>query len=61
MLITVTPAPAAGALIAASAAGASTLRREMHMDGRDIADAAAWAAEAVLNPIRGRVAAQGSE
>lgn len=40
-----------------SAATWVTLRREMHMDGRDIADAAAWAAEAVLNPIRGRVAA----
>jgi len=39
-----------------SAATWVTLRREMHMGGRDIADAAAWAAEAVLDPIRGRVA-----
>jgi AcrR family transcriptional regulator len=29
-----------------------TLRREFGMDRRDIADAAAWAAEAVLDPIR---------
>jgi AcrR family transcriptional regulator len=39
-----------------SAATWVTLRRELHMDGRDIADAAGWAAEAVLDPIRGRVA-----
>lgn len=39
-----------------SAATWVTLRREMRMDGRDIADAAGWAAEAVLDPIRGRVA-----
>lgn len=39
-----------------SAATWVTLRRELHMHGRDIADAAAWAAEATLDPIRGRVA-----
>jgi AcrR family transcriptional regulator len=39
-----------------SAATWVTLRRELHMDGRDIADAAGWAAEAVLDPIRARVA-----
>ncbi|MFC7484227.1 hypothetical protein ACFQX7_35205 [Luedemannella flava] len=33
-----------------------TFRREFGMDGRDIADAAAWAAEAVLDSIRDRVA-----
>ena len=38
-----------------SAATWVTLRRELDMDRRDIADAAAWAAEAVLDPIRGRV------
>ena len=38
-----------------SAATWVTLRRELEMDRRDIADAAAWAAEAVLDPIRGRV------
>ncbi|WP_350350896.1 helix-turn-helix domain-containing protein [Microbacterium sp. A8/3-1] len=32
-----------------------TFAREMRMSGRDIADAAGWAAEAVLDPIRGRV------
>jgi AcrR family transcriptional regulator len=31
-----------------------TMRREFGMAGRDIADAAGWAAEAVLDPIRGR-------
>lgn len=30
-----------------------TMRRELEMSGRDIADAAAWAAEAVLDPVRG--------
>lgn len=29
-----------------------TMRRELGMSGRDIADAATWAAEAVLDPIR---------
>jgi AcrR family transcriptional regulator len=38
-----------------SAATWVTLRRELGMNRRDIADAAAWAAEAVLDPIRGRV------
>ncbi|WP_458040324.1 MULTISPECIES: TetR/AcrR family transcriptional regulator [Bacteria] len=38
-----------------SAATWVTLRRELGMDRRGIADAAAWAAEAVLDPIRGRV------
>lgn len=38
-----------------SAATWVTLRREFGMDRRDIADAAAWAAEAVLDPIRERV------
>ena len=33
-----------------------TFRRELGMDRRDIADAAAWAAEAVLDSIRDRVA-----
>ena len=33
-----------------------TYRREFGMDQRDIADAAAWAAEAVLDSIRDRVA-----
>lgn len=33
-----------------------TLTRELGMDGTDVADAAAWAAEAVLDPIRDRVA-----
>ncbi len=32
-----------------------TFRREFGMDRRDIADAAAWAAEAVLDSIRDRV------
>jgi AcrR family transcriptional regulator len=32
-----------------------TMRRELGMSGRDIADAATWAAEAVLDPIRDRV------
>jgi AcrR family transcriptional regulator len=31
-----------------------TMRRELEMSGRDIADAAAWAAEAILDPIRDR-------
>jgi AcrR family transcriptional regulator len=31
-----------------------TMRREFGMAGREIADAAGWAAEAVLDPIRGR-------
>jgi AcrR family transcriptional regulator len=38
-----------------SAATWVTLRREFGMSGRDIADAAAWAAEAVLDPIREHV------
>lgn len=29
-----------------------TMRRELGMSGRDIADAATWAAEAILDPIR---------
>ena len=33
-----------------------TMRRELGMDGRDIADAAMWAAEAQLDPIRDRTA-----
>lgn len=37
-----------------SAATWVTLRREMQMNGRDIADAASWAAEGVLGPIRTR-------
>jgi AcrR family transcriptional regulator len=32
-----------------------TMRRELGMSGRDIADAAMWAAEALLDPIRDRV------
>ncbi|MET0496295.1 MAG: helix-turn-helix domain-containing protein [Actinoplanes sp.] len=39
-----------------SAATWVTFRREFGMDRRDIADAAAWAAEAVLDSIRDRVA-----
>ncbi|WP_347977789.1 helix-turn-helix domain-containing protein [Microbacterium sp. ProA8] len=31
-----------------------TMRRELDMSGRDIADAAGWAAEAILDPIRDR-------
>ena len=31
-----------------------TMRHELGMRGRDIADAAAWAAEAVLDPLRAR-------
>ncbi len=38
-----------------SAATWVTFRREFGMNRRDIGDAAAWAAEAVLNPIRSRV------
>ena len=38
-----------------SAATWVTFRREFEMSRSDIADAAAWAAEAVLNPIRSRV------
>jgi len=38
-----------------SAATWVTFRREFGMDRNDIADAAAWAAEAVLDPIRSRV------
>ncbi|QKJ18295.1 TetR/AcrR family transcriptional regulator [Microbacterium hominis] len=30
-----------------------TMRRELGMSGRDISDAATWAAEAILDPIRG--------
>jgi len=37
-----------------SAATWATMRRQLGMTGRDIADAATWAAEAVLDPIRGR-------
>lgn len=39
-----------------SAATWVTFRREFGMSSHDIADAAAWAAEAVLDPIRCRVA-----
>jgi AcrR family transcriptional regulator len=35
-----------------SAATWATMRRELGMNGRDIADAATWAAEAILDPIR---------
>lgn len=38
-----------------SAATWVAFRREFGMSSRDIADAAAWAAEAVLDPIRSRV------
>ncbi|MGA7148551.1 MAG: helix-turn-helix domain-containing protein [Microbacterium sp.] len=38
-----------------SAATWVTFRREFGMSRRDIADAAAWAAEAVLDPVRSRV------
>lgn len=34
----------------------ATMRRELDMNGRDIADAAMWAAEALLDPIRDRIA-----
>ena len=49
-----------GAIVAAlahldSAATWVTFRREFGMSRNDIADAAAWAAEAVLDPIRSRV------
>lgn len=37
-----------------SAATWVTMRRELGMSGRDIADAATWAAEAILDPIRHR-------
>jgi len=37
-----------------SAATWATMRRELRMSGRDIADAATWAAEAILDPIRDR-------
>jgi AcrR family transcriptional regulator len=33
-----------------------TMRRELGMTGRDIADAAMWTAEALLDPIRDRIA-----
>lgn len=33
-----------------------TMRRELGLQGRDIADAAMWAAEAQLDPIRGQTA-----
>lgn len=39
-----------------SAATWVTMRRELGMDGRDIADAAMWAAEGQLDLIRGQVA-----
>jgi AcrR family transcriptional regulator len=35
-----------------SAATWVTMRRELGMSGRDIADAATWAAEAILDPLR---------
>jgi len=35
-----------------SSASWVTMRRELGMSGRDIADAATWAAEAILDPIR---------
>ena len=41
-----------------SAATWVTLRREFGMSRSDIADTAAWAAEAVLDPIRSRVVAR---
>lgn len=37
-----------------SAATWVTMHRELRMDARDIGDAAGWAAEAVLDPVRGR-------
>jgi len=37
-----------------------TMRRELGMEGRDIADAAMWAAEAILDPIRNRTGAVGA-
>lgn len=39
-----------------SSAAWVTMRRELGMDGREIADAAMWAAEAQLDPIRNRTA-----
>ncbi|GAA2982878.1 AcrR family transcriptional regulator [Microbacterium terrae] len=36
-----------------------TMRRELAMSGRDIADAATWAAESILDPIRGLASGQG--
>jgi AcrR family transcriptional regulator len=39
-----------------SSATWATMRNELGMSGRDIADAATWAAEAILNPIRDRAA-----
>ncbi|NQX10933.1 TetR/AcrR family transcriptional regulator [Microbacteriaceae bacterium VKM Ac-2855] len=33
-----------------------SMRRELGMSGRDIADAATWAAESLLDPIRARIA-----
>ena len=41
-----------------SAATWEAMRRQLGMSGRDIADAATWAAEAILDPIRDR--AEGS-
>ncbi len=35
-----------------------TMRRELGMNGRDIADAAMWTAEALLDPIRDRITRQ---
>ncbi|MFE5409573.1 helix-turn-helix domain-containing protein [Microbacterium sp. NPDC056569] len=37
-----------------------TMRRELGMSGRDIADAATWAAEAILDPIRDLGGANGA-
>ena len=37
-----------------------TMRRELGMSGRDIADAATWAAEAILDPVRDLGGADGT-
>ncbi|KQP73919.1 hypothetical protein ASF40_00645 [Microbacterium sp. Leaf288] len=37
-----------------------TMRRELGMSGRDIADAATWAAEAILDPVRDLGGAHGT-
>lgn len=42
-----------------SSATWATMRRELGMSGRDISDAATWAAEAILDPIRDRGIAPG--
>ena len=43
-----------------SAATWVSLHRELGLERRDIADAAAWAAEAVLDPVRSRVRRDGA-